>query len=424
MDQSSIRNVSHYYERFADRYLDSVLDKLSAVSLIGPRASGKTTTAARHAASVVRLDVPAQAAVFRADPDAALRRFTEPILLDEWQEVPDVLAAVKRAVDADSRPGRFILTGSVRAEVEANTWPGTGRVVRVPIFPMTAREIQGLGVGIGIVERLFEADLSAFPPAAVAEPAVSMDVNNYLALALRGGFPDVIGRDDDATNIWLASYVEEVIHHDAALVRQGIDTTRFGAYLEAMASHTAGIVEESTILDAVRIDRRTAYAYWNVLCNLFIAEQVPAWWSNHLTRLVATEKRYLIDSGLAAAILKLTPDAVIRDINWIGRLIDTFVAAQIRPEIALSPLRPRLHHLRTKGGRQEVDLLVEFGGGTVAGIEVKATAAPEMSDARHLRWMRDELGDRFLMGIVLHTGPYSFQLDDKIIAAPISTLWA
>jgi len=385
---------------------------------VGPRACGKTTTAARHSASVVRLDTPAQAAVFRADPDAALRRFAEPILLDEWQEVPDVLAAVKRAVDIDSRPGRFILTGSVRAEAEANTWPGTGRVVRVSVFPMTVRESRGLGLGKGFIERLHDADLSAFSGSG------SMDINDYLTLALRGGFPSVINRRDEAANIWLTSYAEEIVHSDAALVRQGIDSTRFSAYLEAVASNTAGIVEESTILDAVRIDRRTANAYWDVLCNLFIAEQVPAWWSSRLTRLVATEKRYMVDSGLAAAILKLTPDAVIRDINWIGRMIDTFVAAQIRPEIALSPLRPKLHHVRTKGGRQEVDLLVEFGGGTVVGIEVKATAAPDNSDARHLRWMRDELGDRFLMGIVLHTGPYDIQLDDKIVAAPISTLWA
>ena len=418
MDQNNIRNISHYYERLADAYLNSVLDKLPAVSLVGPRACGKTTTAARHASSVVRLDVPAQAAIFRADPDAALRRFAEPILLDEWQEVPDVLAAVKRAVDTDPRPGHFILTGSVRAEVEANTWPGTGRVVRVSVFPMTVRESRGLGVGKGFIERLHDADLSAFPGNG------SMDINDYLALALRGGFPDVIDRGDDAANIWLTSYAEEIVHRDAALVRQGIDTTRFGAYLEAIASNTAGIVDESTILAAVRIDRRTANAYWNVLCNLFIAEQVPAWWSSRLTRLVAAEKKYMVDSGLVAAILKLTPDAVARDINWIGRLVDTFVAAQIRPEAALSPLRPKLHHVRTKGGRQEVDLLVEFGGGFVVGIEVKATAAPDNSDARHLRWLRDELGNRFLMGIVLHTGPYDIQLDDKIVAAPISTLWA
>lgn len=85
----------------------------SGDSLTGPRATGKTTTARRHAASVVRLDRPAEAAAFRADPDAALRAQPEPLLLDEWQAVPAVLGAVKRAVDDDPRPGRFLLTGSV-----------------------------------------------------------------------------------------------------------------------------------------------------------------------------------------------------------------------------------------------------------------------------------------------------------------------
>jgi len=109
--------------------------KLPAVLLVGPRATGKATTARRLSASVVRLDRPAEAAAFSADPDAALSRLTEPVLLDEWQAVPDVLGAVERAVDDDPRPARFLLTGSVRADLDAATWPGTGRLVRLgPTF--------------------------------------------------------------------------------------------------------------------------------------------------------------------------------------------------------------------------------------------------------------------------------------------------
>ncbi len=108
--------------------------KRSAVLLVGPRATGKTTTARRLSASVVRLDRPAEAAAFLADPDAALARLTEPVLLNEWQAVPDVLGAVKRAVDDDPRPGRFLLTGSVLADLDAATWPGTGRLVRLAMY--------------------------------------------------------------------------------------------------------------------------------------------------------------------------------------------------------------------------------------------------------------------------------------------------
>jgi predicted AAA+ superfamily ATPase len=107
----------------------------------------------------------------------------------------------------------------------------------------------------------------------------------------------------------------------------------------------------------------------------------------------------------------------------LGRIIDTFVAAQIRPELAVAQSRPRWSHLRDRNGRHEIDIVIEFGGGQVAGIEVKSAASPRRDDARHLEWLRDELGGRFVSGVVLHTGPRAFELADKIVAAPISTHW-
>src|SRR5713226_5532354 len=132
-----------YRPRLIDQELARLFAQLPAILLTGPRAAGKTTTARQHARTIIRLDQDIEAAAFRADPDAVLRTLPEPVLLDEWQAVPGVLGAVKRAVDDDPRPGRFLLTGSVRAEIEAETWPGTGRVVRMPLFGLSEREIEG-----------------------------------------------------------------------------------------------------------------------------------------------------------------------------------------------------------------------------------------------------------------------------------------
>ena len=152
--------TSGYVPRIADRRLASLLAGLPAVMVTGPRAAGKTTSARRIANDVLRLDDPAVATAVAANPDAALRRVREPVLLDEWQEVPEILGAVKRAVDDDPRPGRFLLTGSVEADFTTRQWPGTGRVVRLVLHGLTEREIARSVDQSSLLDLLLNSDIS------------------------------------------------------------------------------------------------------------------------------------------------------------------------------------------------------------------------------------------------------------------------
>lgn len=410
--------VATYAPRALDAAIGSLFKQLPALLLVGPRASGKTTTAARHSASVVRLDIDAEAQAFRADPDAALRGLQEPVLIDEWQMVPGVLGAVKRAVDARPEPGRFIITGSVRAELDGEWWPGTGRVTRLPMFGMTVREQVGAIRGPSFVDRVASG--------ATLEPAPQTpDLRGYLDLVFQSGFPEPALRlNGAARQHWLDSYLEHLLTRDVELVEAGRDPVRLRRYVEAYALNTAGVVDERTLFDAAGINRKTAAAYDRLLSNLFVTESLPAWTSNRLKRLALGPKRHLVDPALAGAALRIDTTAALRQGDIFGRLLESFVVAQIRAEVPVSETRPRLFHVRQQEGRLEVDILVELGGGRLIAIEVKADAAPTASAARHLVTLRERFDQEFVAGIVLHTGPRTFSVSDRIVAAPISTLWS
>ncbi|MGH2387465.1 MAG: DUF4143 domain-containing protein, partial [Chloroflexota bacterium] len=225
-----------------------------------------------------------------------------------------------------------------------------------------------------------------------------------------------------ARHLWLDGYLDQLLTSDAAGTAAR-EPARLRRYFEALALQSAGLAEQKTLYDAAGIDHKTADAYERLLVNLLVLELVPAWFTNRLSRLVKGAKRYLVDPSLIAAALRLDVAAVLRDGNLLGRVLDTFVAAQLRPELALSQTRPRLYHLRERNERRELDLLVELGAHQVVAIEVKATAAPSRDDGRHLAWLRDVLGDRFVAGAVLHTGPGRFILGERIVAAPIASIW-
>lgn len=411
-----------YHPRLVESLLEELSEELSALIVVGPRAVGKTTTATRRSATVVRLDVPAEAAAFEADPDAALRGLAEPVLLDEWQMVPGVLGAVARSVNEDPRPGRFLLTGSVRAEIENTPWPATGRLQRIVMLPMTVREQRRLH-GRSFLEKLVVG-------APLAAPTDPPDLRGYVELALAGGFPRpaLALRGARARAVWLESYVSDLLSHDVEQLEEPStkrrDPERLRRYFEAFALNSAGVCEHKTIYEAAQVTKKTAEAYEQLLTRLYVIEQIPAWTSNRVKRLVQRAKRYVVDPALLAHLLRVDVNGVLRDGDLLGRVLDTFAAAQLRPEIAVSAERPRVHHLRTKQGEHEVDLLIELGGFRVIGIEVKASAAPDGKDAMHLAWLRDELGDRFLAGVVLHTGPRVYQLGERITAAPLACLWA
>jgi predicted AAA+ superfamily ATPase len=401
-----------------DPVLDDAIDAFAAVMLVGPRAVGKTTTAARRAAQVDRLDVPDVASLYRADPDAALRRASRPLLIDEWQEVPEVLGAVKRAVDADRTPGQFILTGSVRVDTDLSTWAGTGRVVRAAMHPLTEAEVDGRP-GAGLLQRLTTSWLDLPTPSGGS-------IDECLERAMRSGFPDLAyaERTPRQRSLWWSSYLDDLVSRDVSSIGAPRDPVRMRRYLNVLALNLAGQPTDQAVLRDADVNAKTAAAYERALVSLGVVDLVPAWVTSRLKRMTKGSKRYLTDVGLAAAAAGVTADDVLGSADLLGRWFDAFATMQFRAEAATSFPSMRLHHLRVESGRHEVDLVLELGNGKVFGIEFKAGAAPTLADARHLVWLRDEYGKRFVGGVVVHTGRAVVELSDRIGAVPISAAWS
>lgn len=289
------------------------------------------------------------------------------------------------------------------------------------MYPMSQRELTGRAAGPAFLDRLANGE----NPAAGADPP---DLRGYVELALRSGFPEpALQLTGNARQAWLESYAGDLVTHDVEQLETSStrrrDTRRLRRYLEAYALNSAGVTDHRTIYEAAQIDKATATAYEDLLSGLLIAEHVPAWASNRLKRLTRRPKRYLVDPALIAAALRLDVTDVMRDGNLLGRILDSFVVAQLRPELSASSTRPRLSHLRSAQGRHEIDLLAELAGGQLLGFEIKAGATATREDAKHLAWLRDEVGEQLLAGVVFHTGPRAYELEERILALPICALW-
>lgn len=415
-----------YQQRVVDDELDEVLPQLPAVLLDGPRGVGKTSTAERRCATVRRFDLEAVRAVVSADP-TLIAGDTRPVLLDEWQLVRPVWDVVRRLVDADRTGGQFVLTGSVP---DRQTHSGAGRISSIRMRPLTLPE-RG-------VEQPTVSLAALLDGSAAVSGTTSIGLADYTAEMLLGGFPGMRHLTGRAHAIALDSYIERIADHDlpsAGLAVRHPSTVLSWLRAYAAATGTSASWEKIRSAAVTATDARpaktTTLPYIELLTSLRILDPLPAWSStaNHLRDLTASPKHYLADPALAARLVNRSasqllagdpPNSVVaRDGGFLGGLFESLAALSVRVFAQRSDAT--VHHLRTEGGRHEVDFIVEGQHGIV-GIEAKLAASVGDSDVRHLLWLRDRLGPRCADLVVVHTGPEAYRRADGVAVVPLALL--
>jgi predicted AAA+ superfamily ATPase len=424
-----------YQTRILDAELDDLLPGLPAIAIEGAKGVGKTATAERRAASVVRLDDPAQRAIAEAEPAAVLQR-QPPILVDEWQRVPAVWDAVRRAVDGGAANGHFLLTGSAMPR-EHPAHSGAGRIVSLRMRPMTLAE---RAVETPTVS--MRALLSGRKPA--LRGTTKLSLADYVREILRSGFPAFQGMSGRALRTQLDSYLARIVDRD--FKDQGITVRRpetLRRWMTAYAAATSTTASLEKIRDAATGDEQdkpakaTGLLYREVLERLWIVDPVPPWLpsNNHLT-LAQAPKHQLVDPALAARLLHVDADALLeatplehpasalapRDSTLLGRLFEGLVTLGVR--VFAQGAEATVHHLRTHAGRHEVDLIVARDPRRVVAIEVKLGAEVGDDDVRHLEWLREQVGHDLLDAVVINTGPQAYRRRDGIGVVPAALLGA
>lgn len=418
-----------YLTRIVDRELDDLLPSLAAIALEGAKGVGKTATARRRAGTMHQLDAPGAVELYGADPHRMLTG-EPPVLLDEWQRIPESWDLVRRAVDDDAAPGRFLLTGS--AAPQADLHSGAGRIVRLRMRPLTLHE-RGLAPSTVSVAELLRGGRPSL------HGTTTVDVASYATEICRSGLPGVRHLPDRARRVQLDGYLDRVIDRDLGEVSRPIRAiSALRRWMSAYAAATSTTAAYDVIRDAATPGERdkpskaTVQAYREALERLWILDPLPAWLptGSHLRRLGSAPRHHLADPALAARLLGVEVDALLsvsgagrltpKDGTRLGQLFESLVTLDVRVHAQASGAR--VGHLRTHAGEHEVDLIVERSDHRVLAIEVKLAHTVRDEDVRHLRWLAEQLGDRLLDAIVITTGPEAYRRTDGIGVVPAALL--
>jgi predicted AAA+ superfamily ATPase len=405
------------YPRFATSQIEQALSDTRVVLLAGPRQAGKTTLAQSLGDSnrtYLTLDNATTLAAAEADPTGFIRG-TDRAIIDEIQRAPDLLLAIKENVDADPRPGRFLLTGSANLMTIPRVADSlAGRMETIRLMPLAQAEILG-----GAPPAFLDSAFAGAPPK-IGKIVVG---GALVEAVLTGGYPEALTRKSWARRQdWYLDYVDAVLGRDVRDI-SGIDQLdRMPRLFRVLAEHSGQLVNYAGAGGAIGLNHVTTQKYAGILEQLFLIRTLPPWHGNMLKRLTKRPKLHLLDAGLLAALRGVTPVSVARDRDTFGAILETFVFSELLKMAGWGGGRLNFSHYRDKD-QCEVGIVLEDRRNNVVGIEVKASATVTSNDFRGLRRLAGDTDGRFAAGLVLYDHDRIVPFGDRLWAVPLSCLW-
>ncbi|MBK7051649.1 MAG: ATP-binding protein [Rhodoferax sp.] len=412
------------------------------VILEGARQCGKTTLAkslkTAPGAIYRTLDDVALHAAARADPHGFVAHGAGLMVIDEIQRAPELLQAIKKEVDENPVPGRFLLTGS--ASIQSS--PGVteslaGRVAHQRLRPFAAGEMAG-GAPTFLARALREdwsglaSGFTAMPGATSrsvpgSEPDAAAPVSGkdaVLLQALRGGYPEVQSLSDKAVRRWHQDYVAALMARDLQDIAHIRRKDSMHKLLEVLAAWSGKLMDISAIGGQLALSRPTLETYINALQTLFLVERVRPWAKTDYDRVSKQDKLFMLDTGLAASLLRWQFDKVRLDADLSGKLVEGFVFTQLSAQLDAQDEPCHLTHYRDREQR-EIDFVIETPDGVTVGVEVKAGSAVGLDSFKHLVWFRERMlqNKAPFVGVVLYTGEQVLRFGEQLWAVPLHALW-
>ncbi len=398
--------------------LDKAISRSRVILLNGARQVGKTTLSLDLVKdknyTYYTFDDEITYLTAMSDITSFVENLKKPAIIDEVQRVPELFLAIKKDVDMNPIPGRYILTGSANPLLIPRLGDSlAGRMEVVDLMPFSQGEIDGKQ------EYFIDAFLKKWKLHSISRVLPKKDL--YLRI-LRGGYPAAQGIDDDAHEAWMRNYLNLLLSRDIKDLAQIEKLAELPNLLRILAARVSSLVNVADVSRDCKLVAKTLHRYMVLLETIFLINMQQPWSTNIAQRFVKAPKMYMVDSGLLAYLLDINLEKALTNSTLMGKIVENFVVGELRKQATWNKTIIQMYHCRTTGG-EEVDIILEDRSGNIVAIEVKASESVGLDDFKGIKFLQDKMKDKFVMGIVLYAGTQQIGLADNIYALPINVLW-